>query len=159
MLAKSCAASLSQNRSDNSIHIIIISRKKNPRASGENMNNSLVHRPSPKISICLANEQDREVIYKMRHDVYAREPGQRLENKRDDLRIGLMPSIFMLWQRLAKRSQALFLLRPRIRLATPSTNILGERIYLLTSTKTFTRRASSLFQRPTGGKCSSCGMY
>ena len=54
------------------------------------MNNSLVHRPSPKISICLANEQDREVIYKMRHDVYAREPGQRLENKRDDLRIGLM---------------------------------------------------------------------
>src|ERR1041385_4861711 len=81
MLAKSCAASLSQNPSDNPISTIVIARSKIPRTSGETMNPSLAYRPSAKISICLANEQDREVIYKMRHDVYARELGQHLENK------------------------------------------------------------------------------
>jgi histidinol-phosphate/aromatic aminotransferase/cobyric acid decarboxylase-like protein len=44
------------------------------------MNTSLARTQPTRISICFADEQDREVIYKMRHDVYARELGQHAEN-------------------------------------------------------------------------------
>src|SRR6266498_2772775 len=43
--------------------------------------NTPLHDGQPiRISISLANEQDREVIYAMRHEVYARELGQHVEN-------------------------------------------------------------------------------
>jgi N-acyl-L-homoserine lactone synthetase len=44
------------------------------------MNTSLPQPGSTKICIRLAEEEDREVIYRMRHEVYARELGQHLEN-------------------------------------------------------------------------------
>ena len=44
------------------------------------MNTDLIHTRSAKISISLADEQDREVIYAMRHCVYARELHQHVEN-------------------------------------------------------------------------------
>ncbi len=44
------------------------------------MNTPLHHGQPIRISISLANEQDREVIYAMRHEVYARELGQHVEN-------------------------------------------------------------------------------
>ena len=44
------------------------------------MDEHLRHTQSTKISIGLADAQDREVIYSMRHQVYARELGQHTEN-------------------------------------------------------------------------------
>ena len=35
-----------------------------------------------RFSICFANEHDREIIYRMRHEVYARELGQHAENEK-----------------------------------------------------------------------------
>ena len=38
-----------------------------------------------RFSISLADEHDREIIYKMRHEVYARELGQHAENSQERL--------------------------------------------------------------------------
>lgn len=35
----------------------------------------------PPISLCVADERDRECIYALRHQVYARELGQHMENE------------------------------------------------------------------------------
>ncbi|HSL29513.1 MAG TPA: aminotransferase class I/II-fold pyridoxal phosphate-dependent enzyme, partial [Anaerolineales bacterium] len=45
------------------------------------MNIPLYHAQPTKFSITFADELDREVIYRMRHEVYARELGQHAENK------------------------------------------------------------------------------
>ena len=45
------------------------------------MTTTLYQMGPTKISISLADEEDREVIYRMRHEVYARELGQHLENR------------------------------------------------------------------------------
>jgi histidinol-phosphate/aromatic aminotransferase/cobyric acid decarboxylase-like protein len=44
------------------------------------MNRLLPRNKATKFSISLADEHDREIIYKMRHEVYARELGQHAEN-------------------------------------------------------------------------------
>ena len=44
------------------------------------MNMPLPYTKATKFSIRLADNHDREIIYKMRHEVYARELGQHAEN-------------------------------------------------------------------------------
>lgn len=46
------------------------------------MNMHLNARKPIRFSISLASEQDREIIYRMRHEVYARELGQHVENEK-----------------------------------------------------------------------------
>ena len=49
------------------------------------MNLPLHHTPPTRFWISLADEQDREIIYAMRHKVYAQELGQHMENDKGQL--------------------------------------------------------------------------
>lgn len=49
------------------------------------MNTSFQQLQSTKISISIADEQDREIIYRMRYEVYSRELGQHAENSEERL--------------------------------------------------------------------------
>jgi histidinol-phosphate/aromatic aminotransferase/cobyric acid decarboxylase-like protein/predicted N-acetyltransferase YhbS len=81
MLARSCGVNSWQNPGDRFNHPKGFHKGSQPLGfKGDEMNTSVHDTQLRKISISLANAQDREVIYKMRHEVYARELGQHVEN-------------------------------------------------------------------------------